>query len=416
MHPVTLISTAARLSAHRASLALGLRTPRDGWRRAATIVLRREPGTFVLSAFALNARPPAAPHADHSPDSLRDLVSSRLHEFLRREPSCHIRVVHDEHQDTLDPTIAPAYTLAFDDWIDGPPRFLPPRSWRTHAHSPAPLGPDHDAFVDVVARVRPDGAADLWFRFNHAATDGVPAQALVSRLEHAWGVREQVLFPTPEEFVPFALPRPSPGRAGLAEIHTFVDVAALLAWRTRENANLPQPMTLSAALSWHLAAHPTFAHHHIASTVEVAPSRHRPAGVGLVVLKPLDYPRSPAGLARFVRDFNHLIDLNRRRASPACKALDAAAFLPAAREGDLLRHALQHSPKAFGSLGLTVLKEAKVFGAPIASHGHDQGFLALGSASLPTRDPRRVACLSVKGLAHHIAPYPAHLREALTLT
>lgn len=415
MHPVTLISTAVRLAAHRASLALGLRTPRDGWRRAAAIVLRREPGTFVLSAFGLSALPPAAPIANLSPDSLRDLVASRLLEFLRQEPTCHIRVVRAEHQDTLEPTTAPAYTLAFDDWIDGPARFLPPRNWRQHAQSPAPIGPDHDAFVDVVARVRPDGAADLWFRFNHAATDGVPAQALVSRLEQAWGVRERVLFPTPEEFVPFALPRPSPGRAGLAEIHTFVDIAGLLAWRTRENANLQQPMTVSAALSWHLAAHPTFAHHHIASTVEVAPARRLPAGVGLVILKPIEYPRSPAGLARFVRDFNILINLNRHRTSPACKALDAAAFLAPSREGDLLRHALQHSPKAFGSLGLTVLKDAKVFGAPIASHGHDHGFLALGSAALPTRDARRVACLSVKGLAHHIASYPAQLREALTL-
>lgn len=398
----------------RSLLAAGLLHRRDGWRRAAAIVLRRDPGTFILSAFGL--RPINLPSDPNSHSSaIRRHITATLDSLLASESICHVSVAHSEHEDILQPCGAPAYSLAFEDWLNSPARFLPPTLWRQHAEHPASLPQTHDAFVDIVCRARADGLCDLWFRFNHAATDGVPAQALVSRLEKAWDARENVLYPTPEEFIPFALPRPSFGREGLAEIHTFVDLSRLLAWRTRENAALPQPMTVSAALSWHLAAHPAFAHHHIASTVEVAPTPSLPSGVGLVILKPFDYPRSPAGLARFVRDFNHLIVLNRRRATTACKTLDAAAFLPTHRARALLLHALRTNPKAFGSLGLTILKDAKVFGAPIAAVGHDHGFLAMGSAALPTHDGRRVACLSAKGLASHIASYPALLRDALSV-
>lgn len=413
MNTPTLIATATSILAHRATLALGLRTRRDGWRRAAAIVLRREPGAFILSAFGLNAAPPATSNGNASVDALRNLIAQRLAAFLQSQPLCHIRVARSEHEDMLEPCQGPAHTLAFENWIDGPARFLPPKHWRHHAERPSTLGPNHDPFFDVLCRANDQGSCDLWFRFNHAATDGVPAQDLVSRLEQAWGTREQVLFPSPEEFIPFAIPRPSPGREGLAELHTFVDLSGLLAWRKRVNATLPQPLTVSAALSWHLAAHAHFAHHQIASTVEVAPTHALPAGVGLVIVKPADYINAPNGLARFARDFNTQIERNRIRASSGCTILDAAAFLSPKRESQLLLHALATSPKAFGSLGLTILKDAKVFGAPIGAAGHDHGFLALGSAALPTRDGRRVACLSVKGLATHIANYPALLREAL---
>lgn len=414
MNSAALLSTAASLLVHRATLATGLRARRDGWRRAAAIVLRRESGTFVLSAFGLRSTMSPSHPASSSLAATRSHLATTLAALLASEPICHMSVAHAEHEDILQPCPSPAYTLAFKDWVDSPARFLPPTHWRHHAERPAALPGHHDPFVNIVCRARADGLCDLWFRFNHAATDGVPAQALVSRLEQAWDAREPVFYPTPEEFIPFALPRPSPGRDGLAEIHTFVDLSSLLAWRTRENAKLPGPMTLSAALSWRLAAHPAFAHHHIGSTVEVAATRQLPAGVGLVIVNPADYTKAPNGLARFVRDFNTQIERNRIRASPGCKTLDAAAFLSSKRESQLLHHAIRTNPKAFGSLGLTILKDAKVFGAPIGAGGHDHGFLALGSAALPTRDGRRVACLSVKGLARHIANYPALLREALS--
>lgn len=413
MNTASFLASAARLVGHRSMIAMGLKRRRDGWRRAACIVLRRECGTFVLSAFGLHALSDAASNIKPSRDELYARVGKRLSTFLAKEPLIHVRVVHGEYEDTLEQCSTPAYTLAFEEWVEGPARFLPPKLWRYHAESPATLGHGHDPCVDIICRCNDDGTCDVWLRFNHAVTDGVPAQELVLRLEQAWGHSESTIFPTPEEFSPLCVPRPSPGRDGLAELHTFVDLSTLLAWRKRENATLKEPMTLSAALSWHLAAHPHFARHHIASTVEIAPKHDLPAGVGVVVTAPAAFHAMPGGIARFTRDFNAQIERNRLRVSSACTSLDAAAFLSAKNESALLRHILSHMPKAFGSLGLTILKDAKVFGAPIGFAGHDHGFLALGSAALPTRDGRKVACISVKGLAKHIASYPTLLREAL---
>jgi hypothetical protein len=61
-----------------------------------------------------------------------------------------------------------------------------------------------------------------------------------------------------------------------------------------------------------------------------------------------------------------------------------------------LRSALK-STRAFGSLGLTILRDATVFGALIAEVGHDHGFIAIGSTLLPTEGGGQVACINVKG-------------------
>ena len=103
-------------------------------------------------------------------------------------------------------------------------------------------------------RVNPNhDAADLWFRVNHIAIDGVPAQELIAKLESTWGTRDLVRFPAPEEFAAHIGPRSCAGRNGHIEMQAFIDFAPLLGWRKRVNANLAEPITLSAAMLWNMA-------------------------------------------------------------------------------------------------------------------------------------------------------------------
>jgi len=409
--PHHLAVGAAGIILNRALLRAGLRRRVDGWRRAAGLMLRGEESTFVLSAFGLDV------WSDGPRTGVPDLAESeahaaeRLRRFFRGETGCHVRVRRSKSEDRAERCDGPSYSLCFEPWREGTRRFQCPEAWGS-----AEVMGDADEcspLMQVVCRGSPDGQCDVWLRVNHVGSDGVPIQEVLSRLEQSWGMRQPVHFPTPEEFAPLAVPRPWPGRAGLAQVQDFVDFGPLLAWRKRENSRLAEPMTVGAAIQWKLAAQPSFESLHFGSTVEVAPIKGLGSGVGVVVVRPSDYRGRADGLARFARDFNRQVEANRVRASAGCRTLDAAAFLPAPVASSLLRHALERQPAAFGSIALTMLKSAKVFGAPIAKFGHERGFVAIGSLSLPTSDGRSVGCITVKGPTAVIAEYPARFRAAM---
>jgi hypothetical protein len=231
---------------------------------------------------------------------------------------------------------------------------------------------------------------------------------MLSRLEAAWGT-VPVAFPAPSDFQACSIIQPITGRPDHGILQAFVDFSPLLSWRKRENERLAEPMTFSAAVLWRLAQQPALAGRHMGTTVEVAPTKGLGRGVGVVVVRPADYLGQRNGLARYVRDFNAHVDRTRRRASASCKTLDAAALAPARLAEALIRFGLDQGTTAFGSLGLTVLKDAKVFGTPIGDAGHADGFIAIGSAALPTPDGRRVGCVTVKGPLAKLREYPAIL-------
>ena len=110
--------------------------------------------------------------------------------------------------------------------------------------------------------------------------------------------------------------------------------------------------------------------------------------------------------------FNRQLERTRKRTSDAIKTLNAAAAIPARLERLMLRSALK-SDREFGGLGVTMVRDACVFGAPISDVGHDHGFIAIGSAALPTESGEPVACISVNGVRGIIEDYPAILHNAL---
>jgi hypothetical protein len=264
-----------------------------------------------------------------------------------------------------------------------------------------------------VWRIGSDRTADLWVRVNHVGVDGVPAQEMLLRLEKAWGVREPVLVPGSAEFEAHTGPRSTPGRAGIVEVQTFIDFSRLLAWRRRQNEKLSEPMTFSAAMLWWMARHEKFSGIFMGTTVEIPEGDGLGRRVGVVVVRPGKYFAKADGLARYVRNFNRQLALARKRRSEDCKTLDAAARLPAKVAEAVLRFALDRTGRAFGSLGLTIVKDAKIFVAPLGDAGHVSGFIAVGGVSLEAADGKRVGCVVVKGPGERISSYAKVLREVV---
>jgi hypothetical protein len=408
-----LVAGVALVMLCRLVLRLRLRRRPDGWRRAAGLVLRGEAATFVLSAFDLDVWSDERTHSKASIETSQSHLARRLGEFLAKEPDIRFNIRRGADEDRVEACRGPSYTLGFEPWVEGPGRFVRPDNWRGDDRRQNGNGGSGEALLNFVCRVDRDGHADVWVRIDHLGADGVPIQEVMTRLETAWGMARDVLYPTPQEFAPHSFPRPCSGRRDLVELQAFVDFAPLLAWRNRENARLPESMTVAAALLWRLASHPAFAGLHMGTTVELHADGGRRRGVGVIVVRPEAYFDRPDGVARYVRDFNRSMNLTRRRASAGCRILDAAALIPARPATALLRHGLEQGTSAFGSLGLTMLKDAKVFGAPIADVGHVDGFIAVGRLTLPTRDGGSVGCVTIKGPAERIVEYPGLLRHIM---
>jgi hypothetical protein len=395
---------------NRVLLRMGLRKPVNGWRRGASLVLRGETARFVLSAFSLDvfsdeSRPPGV-----TAEVIQNHLADRLAKFLEQEKDFHLLIRHDREQDVVVAQPSASYSLGFQPWVDGPARFIRPDSWEG-AITPKIAGTS--PVLEFVCRINAKHLADVWVRVNHVAADGAAVQEMLSRLEAAWGVGSATIFPSTTDFEPHTSARPSPGRHGTAEVQTFIDFSRLLDWRKKQNAKLPEPMTVGAAMLWWLARHETLSGLYFGTTVDLPPMNGTGRAVSMLVVRPVDYFGCPQGLEQYVRFFNRQLELHRQRKSDGCKTLDAAAFLPCRVEEVLLRRAMDQGTMAFGSIGLTILKDAKVFGAPLGDSGHVNGFIAVGSVGLATTDGKRVGCVMVKGPTEKISSYARVLREAL---
>ena len=389
--------------ANRAMLIAGLRKPRDGWRRGAGLVLRQETATFILSSFSVNFLSDFPNGQQRDQQSMESHFENRLASFLAAETDCHARVRCEANEDSRQASPGPCYTVVFSGWVDGAARFLAPMNWP---------GEPKDALLKFIVRLHPTRGADVWMRVNHVGADGVPMQEVLSRLESSWGLAEATVFPTPTQFEEFSTPRDCRGRAGIVQIQSFVNLQPLLDWRKRVNVTLPEPIPLSAAILWAMTQHPAFENHRFGSTVEIPEVNGLMLAVGVIVIRPADYRNRPNGLAEYVREFSRQIELNKKRESDGCKLLDAAAFLPAKIERVLLEHGLR-GDRAFGLAAISIIRDAKVFCAPIGDLGHDDGFFAIGSAALPATDGTKVCSICIKGPKQRVIKHAEILSAAI---
>jgi hypothetical protein len=278
-------------------------------------------------------------------------------------------------------------------------------------------------YLSIVAR--PDAeerTADLWVNAHHVGLDGVPLQELITRLERAWGRSHAVIFPHPQGAGAFVGPHvcSAPGERRVDHALAFVDFSPVVALRRHLNARLRAAIggevTFGALLAWLLNREPEFAGVRIASTVDVAASDGYDRDVDVVVLRPADFARGDGpwdGLVDYAREFNRLIAAARTRTSPIRRGMQTAGLLPAWAHIDRIRANPAVLDDTFGTLCITIVRDAQVFVSPMSDLGMAHGFFAIGSVNLPSGDGRHVASVSVKGDAGRIAHYPAVLQRAI---
>ncbi len=278
-------------------------------------------------------------------------------------------------------------------------------------------------YLSVVARPDRHGhAADLWFSAHHVGLDGVPLQELISRLERAWGLAEPVAFPSAGTGAPFVEPRvcSAPGERPVDHLITFADFSPIMALRKDLNArygvSIGGEVTFGALLAWLLNREPEFAGVRVASTVDVAASGGYDRDVDVVPLRPADFVSGDdpwGGFVEYAREFNRLLAASRARTSPLRAGMQTAGLLPAWAHAQAVRANPAALDTTFGTLCITIVRDAKVFVAPMTDLGLGHGFFAIGSADLLTAGGRRVASVSIKGDAGTVAHYPAILQRVI---
>jgi hypothetical protein len=154
----------------------------------------------------------------------------------------------------------------------------------------------------------------------------------------------------------------------------------------------------------------------IASTVDVAASQGYERDVDVVSLRAADFATGEGpwgGFVEYAREFNRHIAAARARTSPVRVGMQTAGLIPAWAHAAVVRANPASLDDAFGTLCVTIVREARVFLAPMTDLGLSHGFFAIGSAALPARNGTPVTAVSVKGDAGRIAGYPAILQRVI---
>jgi hypothetical protein len=276
-----------------------------------------------------------------------------------------------------------------------------------------------------VARTASSDTVDLWVTAHHVGIDGVPLQDLLNRLERAWGTGEVVAFPPPSPARAFIDPHPchAPGEREVDQLVAFVDLTPVFALRGDLNARyagaIGGPVTLGTLIAWLLSQEPEFAGVRIASTVDVAASSGYERDVDVVSLRAADFATGEGpwgGFIEYAREFNRLIAAARARTSPVRVGMQTAGLIPAWAHAALVRANPASLDDAFGTLCVTIVRDARMFIAPMTDFGLTHGFFAIGSARLPSLTGAPVTSISVKGEAGRIAHYPAILQRLIERT
>jgi len=266
------------------------------------------------------------------------------------------------------------------------------------------------------------GSVDLWVSAHHVGLDGVPLQDLLNRLERHWGVVEATAFPEAARGSAYHGPESchATGERRVDHLITFVDLSPIVALRRQLNlrhaSQTGGEITLGAVLGWLLSQEREFHGVRIASTVDVRASSRYERDVDVVSLRAADYGSSEdpwSGFVEYAREFNRLIAAARVRTSPVRRGMQTAGLIPPWAHATLVRADPASLDQTFGTLCVTIVRDARVFVAPMTDIGLRHGFFAIGNIALPTASGARVACVSIKGDAGRIAGYPKILERVI---
>jgi len=274
--------------------------------------------------------------------------------------------------------------------------------------------------LNVVARFSSDYCSvDVWLQIHHVASDGAPIQEMLLRVEKAWGIKSPPIFPKPRSSTQPVIRsvQPSPRDRPLFEVVDFLDFTPLLAWRERINARYRESMGGDApvvcAVLWKLAQQPEFKGKKFSTAVDVPPGENLPRAVDLVGIRPADYTQSDEGFAEFARDYRLLLKKARLRSTPGWRMMQQIALLPPWLSVRALKLNAAQGRKIFGTIGVSMLKDARVFCAPMEDSGWYEGFVAIGNLALPAADGVKVAAVTARGGADTVRQYPGAICRAI---
>ena len=268
--------------------------------------------------------------------------------------------------------------------------------------------------TNIICRLSADGReADLWWQFNHAMADGAPMQELLGNLKKDWGAAGPLIFPALEGLVTPPVFLNSETRSLRACF--FADFTPLLRLRSSLNRMCAQQMngkaSFAALLMWGMARHPYFRDRKMLLPVDCQPEEGK-RQLGLLIIRPDRFDRGISPLndfCAFQAYVNRLLLEIRTGQAETSEMLSLFGMLHPffyQLTAKIYPYALQ---EMLGTVGISIISGAEVFVSP-QTDIQINGFLALGSALIGTRDNRRAGSVCISGTREQIRLY----HEALT--
>ena len=276
--------------------------------------------------------------------------------------------------------------------------------------------------LSIVCRFRGNlEAVDLWAQLNHIFLDGVPAQEILNDLKKEWGVREDFLYPAPDDRKEKIPERCSThdGRDGIFHAHQFLDFQPFLRARNELNRRFggraKQTISAAALLLWKLAQYPEFEGTKFAVPVDVRAMGTHERTLGFIFIRPgiyFDPHRSDRGFLKFQQEFNRQLFSVRKRRSEGWQLLDAYAAASPVLYALTSKFLLGQLQEFAGAVGVSIIKKADFFVSP-SNDGHTGGFIALSNFSLPSSNGAKVCVASIKGPREKVVKYMSVLQDVM---
>ncbi len=299
---------------------------------------------------------------------------------------------------------------------------LSPDATAEQRHSPPPffqrkhLG---HGLLAIHARLLPEaGAVDLWWQIHHSPVDGAPMQEVLEALRADWGSQAVPPCPSPTSALPAQPCGRREGREQTCAVE-FLDFSPLLSARERLRrelvGQLEEPLSLSALLLWGLAHQPCFSGRKFVMPVDVPATPQAERTLGTLVIRPAVHFREDRreGLLSFLRAFQERLRANKERRSATTSAMQLFAVAPPFLYEAQRRLAAAAMAEGFGTVGITLLREAEVFLPPLGDANPD-GFLAFGAFSRQAEGGGRAGAVGIKGTPAQVESYRQALRDMLS--
>ncbi|MFH1385045.1 MAG: hypothetical protein ABIH47_08835 [Candidatus Omnitrophota bacterium] len=277
--------------------------------------------------------------------------------------------------------------------------------------------------LNILCRFNADyDEADLWFQIHHIPVDGVPMQEALQELKNQWGVRGDLTFPSLSQkrsVVP-KLCSTEKGEKGMYHAREFIDFRSFLKKRKELNeryaTQLFEDITVISMLIWGLAHHPVFHDRKFIFPIDLAASSDKERVPGFVIIRPSMYVNKDdtlKGFLAFQREFNRRLQSTKARQGESYELLEACALTSPLVYGITKKLMPAAVAEFFGTIGITIIKDADMFIAPF-SDTHTDGFLAFGNFTVPTEDGGLAGAVSVRGPQEKVEDYLKAVREVIS--